>query len=320
MLSFDKSHGYKRYSEGEAVVYGNSVKIKETAFPLSPIQRSNWAKEQFIDHRINSNEKFEKAYETMVMEKGLEYANEYFELPKEKEKPSLPKREKNDITEFSTKSRRRMLKKVNKADLQQFENFLFITLTYPNHFPTDRAKYKRDLDVLFKRMKTHLPHFENLWRLEAQKRGAPHYHILFYFENVPKLQFLKKWISKNWFEVVHRNLEEKDPKHLLAGTNVKRVKGAKHLVYYMSKYMSKDEARPMKNQGRFWGCSRNWGIFVATKILTGNQLIQFRRLIRRYVEKSSRYFSKKIPRMPTFEVFINHRTTIRALEWCINNY
>lgn len=320
MLSFDIPHDYKKDSIGEIEVHGNSVKVRETAFPLTPEQNNNWAREQFTDHRVNSNAKFERAYEALVMEKGLEYANEYFELPKEKEKPSPPKREQNDITEFTLKSRRRMLKKLNKADLQLYQNFLFITLTYPNNFPTDRAKYKRDLDVLIKRMKAHFTDFEDLWKLEAQKRGAPHYHILFYFTKVPNIQYLKKWISKNWYEVVHRNLDEKDPKHLLAGTNVKKVKGAKHLVYYMSKYMNKEETVPMKNQGRFWGCSRNWGIFVAEKVLKGNQLIQFKRLIKRYVKKSNRYFSKKITRMPTFEVFINHRTTIRALEWCINNY
>ncbi len=177
-----------------------------------------------------------------------------------------------------------------------------------------------DLDVFIKRIKSHFTHFEYLWKLEAQKRGAPHYHLLLFFEQVPNLQYLKHWISKNWYEVVHRDLDEKDEKHLKAGTNVKRVKGAKHLVYYMSKYISKEETTPMVNQGRFWGCSRDWGLFVAERVLTGEQLLHFKRIIKKFVERSNKYYSRKITQMPTFEVFIDHRISIRALEWCYNNY
>ncbi|MEP2446584.1 MAG: hypothetical protein ABJI69_05095 [Balneola sp.] len=314
------SHDYKKYSEGEIQVWGNSLQLREHFFVLNKRQKKEWAQEQFTEHRVQSNLKHELAYENMVMEEGLEYANEYFKYPTPKEKPLPPKREQGDITEFTNSSRRRFLYKLNKALLYKNESFRFITLTYPNKFPTEGKVYKSDLDVFLKRLNSQFGTIEYIWKLEAQKRGAPHYHLVIFFKNMPTLQFLKKWVSKNWYEVVHRNLEEKDEKHLKAGTNVKVLNNARHLVNYLSKYLSKTEGEQLENQGRFWGASRNWGVLIAEQTLNSVQLIQFRRLLRKYLKASNCMLYKKASTMPTITIFMDCRVTLKALEWCMNNY
>lgn len=91
-----------------------------------------------------------------------------------------PERKEGDITSFSKKSRLNMLKKLNKVDFQSGKKPLFVTLTYPGIYPTKRERYKRDLDVFLKRMKREFGEVAYMWRLESQKRGAPHYHLIVY--------------------------------------------------------------------------------------------------------------------------------------------
>lgn len=310
---------YRKHSTGDVRVWGNSLKLKENFFVLNKRQKAIWSYEQYIEKPIYTNAKYERAYEKMVMEKGLEYANEFFKYPEPKMESSPPIREMGDITSFSSSSRRRLLYKLNEADLQLSDNFRFITLTYPKKYPTEGKVYKRDLDVFIKRLKAQFGEVEYIWKLEAQKRGAPHYHCIVFFKDLPNLIFLKKWTSQNWYEVVHRNLPEKDEKHLRAGTNVKLIQNARHLVYYVSKYLSKTDGTELVNQGRFWGASRNWGTFIAKKTLSSDQLIRFRRILKNYLKSVNSRLYKKVSSMPSMTIFINHRATLKALQWCIDN-
>ena len=166
-----------------------------------------------------------------------------------------PKREA--IETFSESSRRRLRQKVHS--LERNVRSKFLTLTWHEKCPTpDEAK--RALDVFFKRMKRRFPDASAIWKLEPQKRGFPHFHMLVY--ELPNIPYQK--ISRVW----HECTQEVSDKHRKSGVDVMEV-GVQsddgRLQVYLSKYFSKetngwpteqlpdDVAESWKRPGRFWG-------------------------------------------------------------------
>ncbi len=191
---------------------------------------------------------------------------------------------------WSNKSRVKMLERFSTLDFNPFQDessiLAFLTLTYPSHWqivaPTS-ASAKRHLLNLRKRFEREFERpFFALWKMEFQRRGAPHFHLL---APIPKGSEFKNWLSKNWVEVVNHPDETERAKHLLAGTGVDKAKGttadtAQRISYYFSKHSSANKG-PKEYQntppeewvasgsvGRFWGY---WGLKVATATLGVSQ-------------------------------------------------
>jgi hypothetical protein len=123
-----------------------------------------------------------------------------------------------------------------------------VTLTYPAAYPGTWQTWKRQLDTWLKRVRRRLPSCGGTWKLEPQRRGAPHFHLL--LVNTPFLA--KEWLSSSWYEVVGSN----DPRHLAAGTNVQQARSHRGVVAYASKYVAKAEKLPeswVDGVGRWWG-------------------------------------------------------------------
>jgi len=114
-------------------------------------------------------------------------------------------KKRGKVQEFSKASRRRMRLFLAKVHLDDKSLPLFGTTTYPDLFPDEAAKFKRDLQALLNRLKRRFPRIGILWRLEfkVRKSGlnagkvAPHFHWLLW--NVPrKFDFQPrngKWVS-----------------------------------------------------------------------------------------------------------------------------
>lgn len=78
------------------------------------------------------------------------------------------------ITRFTSGSKRRMFEAIIKVgELPTY----FLTLTFPASFPSGKDA-NRMLFIFLQRFTR--KGFRFIWRLEPQKRGAPHYHILCY--------------------------------------------------------------------------------------------------------------------------------------------
>lgn len=282
VLKMNNKH-YKHYADGEITMYGNSCKIEENTTGLT--EKQKW---EMYSYRLH---------------KGLK-------------QPKPPTRKSGDIKAFSKKARLRLMKKLFRFDFKSKNDLYFVTLTYPGRYPEERETYKNDLDVFRKRLKRKFGEISYIWRLEAQKRGAPHYHFILYFEDdKPSLEKLKKWVSQNWYQVVQRLWEEKDEKHLRAGTNCKKVNNFRHAIAYVSKYMAKVEQDKLIDQGRYWGASRNWEDKLAKSSLEGEKLIVFRRLIRKYVNKTNRFLAQKISSCANIEVFLPQGFILKAFFW-----
>lgn len=115
-------------------------------------------------------------------------------------------RKRGQIHGFSRASRRRMMQLLAKVRLDELLP-LFGTTTYPDIFPDEAEKFKRDLQTLIERLKRRFPRVGLLWRLEFKRRKsgvnagkvAPHFHWLLW--NVPRRFDFKpetgKWAKVN---------------------------------------------------------------------------------------------------------------------------
>jgi hypothetical protein len=156
------------------------------------------------------------------------------------------------IVVFSRASRRRLMRKLASINHEVAGLPTFITLTYPGEFPSDSVTWKRHLHNFCRAMLRKFPGVAAFWRLEPQRRGAPHYHLLVW--GLPwayeQRRGIREWVSATWYRVVGSG----DEKHLKAGTRVEGVKTWRGVMFYASKYIAKVDQRSFTDSpGRFWG-------------------------------------------------------------------
>jgi hypothetical protein len=154
---------------------------------------------------------------------------------------------------FSRGSRLRMLETVARVKRRSLCRALFVTLTYPADFSHDAVEWHNDLEVWWKRVGRRWPSGACVWRLEPQKRGAPHFHLLVF-----GVRFMAhEWLRDTWSGVVGDTSAD----FLSACTSVERVRSVKGAWAYVSKYVGKTAPGvwidPATGEcitpGRFWG-------------------------------------------------------------------
>jgi len=160
---------------------------------------------------------------------------------------------RGDIQVFSAESRFRLFRLIHKLE---FSQVTFCTLTYPKDFPTEAKVYKGHLKEYHRRFDKKYGPIPGVWRLEYQKRGAPHYHIMYL--DCPFIP-IDDWCNL-WADVVGSS----DPNHRKIGVDVKLVTGGKEsklVCHYLAKYVAKTDNRLkdciLIKPGRWWG---KWNI------------------------------------------------------------
>jgi hypothetical protein len=108
---------------------------------------------------------------------------------------------------------------------------LFLTLTYPADYPNPRIA-KRHLDTYMKRLRRKFPKLAGVWRLEFQRRGAPHFHVLLFgVDYIPMDQ-----VQAAWGEII-------GCPHVF--TRIESISGSRRKVMaYVSKYVAKVGGTP----------------------------------------------------------------------------
>lgn len=197
------------------------------------------------------------------------------------------------VTGFSSASRRRLLRLI--ASLERSNRPVFITMTYPDVFPPEQGKWKRDLDVFGKRLVRKFPLAGALWRIEFKERRtgankgrvAPHFHLLVYGGS---FRGLLEWVSDAWWKVVGSG----DKDHLAVGTRVERVWSWGGIMRYVGKYIAKVDPYPADWQGKAWGVIGRkrlpWAVEVIIS-LTSDESIKLVRLGRKMIKANGRSFS-----------------------------
>jgi len=201
---------------------------------------------------------------------------------------------------FSAASRRRMMGKLASIEWDAMPCY-FVTLTY--HLEWGRWKdWKRQLRTFRKRLERTYPTFAAaVWKLEAQRRGAPHFHVAAFFVREVHLPTFRAWVSSTWNTIIGGSAA-----HLRAGTQVKPTRntsgpGVTKLMGYLGKYLAKRQGSfvdphtgEVLETGRIWGLwnqdAMPWGELVAFDLCWQDYLTLTRRL-RRWGQQS-RYLSK----------------------------
>lgn len=223
---------------------------------------------------------------------------------------------------------------------------LVIELTYPSEFVGDWTRWKKDLDNWRRSMWDTFGAvlIGGVWRLEAQRRGAPHYHILlwsrFDLESKRTILSLREVVAEKWFRIVGSG----DEKHLRAGTRVKACDdkrgGLEAAMRYLTKYVGKDATHPdsqvfNRSVGRYWGVWQKKALIVDPEVYQVGEkaYCQIRRTLSNIREKKIKSFRKRSGRSgqghkegynscplkqlekPGRKEFLNRRTALKLLDY-----
>lgn len=191
-----------------------------------------------------------------------------------------------EITGWSAKSRTNMLLAISQLDfvpmMSSGRPAAMVTLTYPGEWLSvapNGATTKEHLQALRHRWRRAWGEDPwAIWKLEFQRRGAPHYHLLVIppqgvaqgrSSAIGAGQPFRQWLSAVWADIVNHPDPQEYLKHLAAGTGVDFAEGMKaadpkRAGIYFGKhgtFASKDYQhcvplewqRPGAGPGRFWG-------------------------------------------------------------------
>jgi hypothetical protein len=163
--------------------------------------------------------------------------------------------------EFTQKSRAALLHLMNSIDERKCPagDWRFVTLTYPRAFP-DAAASKVDLDKVVKRFEREWGRRGIIWKLEPQRRGAPHFHLAVLMGQQDHLQDEIEWWAHAWHELVGGGDRHHLRWHLgqltgQKGPCVEVVHDWNGMRGYAGKYLGKlpEFGTGWHEPGRFWG-------------------------------------------------------------------
>ncbi|SLD66812.1 Uncharacterised protein [Mycobacteroides abscessus subsp. abscessus] len=238
------------------------------------------------------------------------------------------------ITEWSRKSRSAMCRTFAELDYSPLVESgrvpAMITLTYPGEWEVvapDGASVKRHMVLWRKRFQREYDEpARYIWKLEFQRRGAPHVHLWMAPPMSPGRsgRSFSQWLSETWAQVVDHPDPEQKVRHRLAGTaidvrNGLRACDPKRLAIYFTKHSSpnlhgdkeyqhivpKLWRQPSRGPGRFWGV---YGVKKAIAVVEVEQdaYLTARRIVRRwsrsqavYGDSGSRFPTAVVPRTAT---------------------
>ncbi len=199
---------------------------------------------------------------------------------------------RGSVSGFSRQSRRRLQTLFCSVPRTGFvpSNLLFVTLTYHDLWGSSSKDWKSDLAAFRKRLFRKYGEFPCIWRLEFQKRGAPHFHLLMFPPSglLPAIspepqecEFMFD-VIRFWNDLVAPG----DMQHALHGISMQQAFSWRGAMYYLSKYASKVEevlAPSGTPPGRVWGVWKKdlLGVTWRRWNLEYVQYIKLRRVLRR---------------------------------------
>lgn len=241
------------------------------------------------------------------------------------------------ITEWSRRSRSAMCRTFAELDYSPLVESgcvpAMITLTYPGDWAVvapDGASVKRHMVLWRKRFQCEYNEpARYIWKLEFQRRGAPHIHLWMALPMSPGRsgQSFAQWLSETWAQVVAHPDPIQKCRRRLAGTAIdvrKGLKGCdpKRLAIYFTKHSSPNLhgdkeyqhivpelwRQPGRGPGRFWGA---YGLKKAIAVVEVAQdaYLAARRIVRGWSRNQAVYGDLSSP----FPTAVMARTVTRVV-------
>ena len=201
---------------------------------------------------------------------------------------------------------------------------LLITLTYPKIYPADSAEWKRHLDNLFRTLRRDYPQAWFIWKLEPQKRGAPHYHLIGDLGVEMNIHLLRKYLSLTWYRICGTG----DPKHLKAGIQADYISDSLgKMKAYVCKYVGKSDTGNNYPEwalpGRFWGIHGREHmppVLVSIVNVSQEDYHRIKRLIRKWLQRispSTRQYASRLKQLHSFFLLFDNKPVKRIIEFII---
>ena len=193
--------------------------------------------------------------------------------PKARFRPFQPHRtsKRGRISDFTRRSRFRLFALLAKISGNPKFQPIFVTLTYHYGHINAPQSTKSQLHNFLVQLRNYDPDFQYIWRVELQKRGAPHYHMIIFpssscgSSGTPAYQLE---ISRIWHSIADPNSR----RHKDFGCKIKVITSYKMACAYVSKYVAKvSNDIPDDHQGKHWANSMNVPIEVCSTIELNEQ-------------------------------------------------
>ena len=164
------------------------------------------------------------------------------------------------VTTFSAQSRKRFMKKI--YILQSSSRCLWVTLTQPAAF-VGSIGARRMAKLWTARVRRAYPAASGLWRIQPQKRGAPHFHVMVYGIADADIKTVRARLSRMWTAVVVGGIVDGEKLSARSigqiaryGCDVAEMETAVGVQRYVSRYLSRSDAA-----GNAAVAGRQWGSF-----------------------------------------------------------
>lgn len=199
---------------------------------------------------------------------------------------------RGEVTEFSRKSRKRMLDMVATIDMPKHVHF--VTLTYSDdNLPLDSSQVQKQLERLWSRLRRKCPTSSAIWRIEIQTRKSgrfqgmevPHIHLLAFnvdYDMKPDdgNPHYSGWFHEAWEAITHHHdFVPDDGAHDLR-TEHKIITGNRALMFYTAKYAAKPSSKrdtlvgmPYSHAGRHWGVFNRQYLPIFPPVTVGKNVL-----------------------------------------------
>lgn len=196
-----------------------------------------------------------------------------------RERPYMSRR--GDVRQFSESSRKRLLRIFSRIQISNYKAMHFVTLTYHEAWREADHNPQKDLNSFLQSLRDKYESIDYIWRLEFQKRGAPHYHLIIMFPNgtkAPKYSEFLKYCVSSW----HRIADPESDDHAAFGVQGAQLNDYRMAFAYCSKYSAKEESsNEFEYKGRRWGTSTTLALKPVLALeLPYAQYMMIRQLVR----------------------------------------
>lgn len=227
------------------------------------------------------------------------------------------------VREFSPAARRRLMRLMAEIHTDLYGVPVFVTLTY--HDDWERRDWKRDVKVYLQRVLRLCPGVDYIWRVELQKRGAPHFHLMFFSPKWDRKQIVsavnRDALARAWLSLI--NPDADDVSFWKYGAKVEPLQSFRKMMKYCSKYVAKQTSQSLGRDealGRRWGRSATLATETIAEYGLSDQMdMEIRRVLKKWLQmkpdKGCRRYADMIEPGVTNFVFVEAQHVCDMIDW-----